>query len=100
MARAFCAWAILCLICSGVFAGGTAAPAAAVFQDSAASGWPQNRIDQLVAAKHAEYGIVPAALCSDAVFVRRAYLDVIGTLPTAQEARDFLLDKDSRKRSK
>jgi len=33
------------------------------------------------------------------VFVRRAYLDVIGTLPTAQEARVFILDKDPNKRS-
>ena len=35
-------------------------------------------------------------LCSDAVFVRRAYLDVIGTLPTAKEARDFIQDPDTK----
>ncbi len=40
----------------------------------------------------------PAALCSDAVFLRRAYLDVIGTLPTGAEARDFLLDRSPDKR--
>ena len=39
---------------------------------------------------------VHAVLCSDAVFVRRAYLDVIGTLPTAKEARDFIQDPDTR----
>jgi hypothetical protein len=38
-------------------------------------------------------GLQPA-LCSDGVFVRRAYLDVIGTLPSAQEARDFIQDPD------
>jgi hypothetical protein len=32
------------------------------------------------------------------VFVRRAYLDVIGTLPTEQEARTFLSDRDPNKR--
>ena len=32
-------------------------------------------------------GIEPAATCSDSVFVRRVYLDVIGTLPTAAEVR-------------
>ena len=37
-------------------------------------------------------------LCSDAVFVRRAHLDVIGTLPTAQEARDFIQNKNANKR--
>ncbi len=40
-------------------------------------------------------GIQPVR-CSDAVFVRRAYLDVIGTLPTAQEARDFIQDADAK----
>ena len=43
-------------------------------------------------------GIEPASLCSDGVFVRRVYLDVIGTLPTAEEASQFLLDKDPNKR--
>jgi len=33
------------------------------------------------------------------VFIRRAYLDVIGTLPTAQEVRTFLADQDPNKRS-
>jgi len=34
------------------------------------------------------------------VFIRRIYLDVIGTLPTAQDVRDFLADADSAKRAK
>jgi hypothetical protein len=46
-------------------------------------------IDRIVFAKLASLNIQPAP-CSDAVFVRRAYLDVIGTLPTAQEARNFI----------
>jgi hypothetical protein len=50
------------------------------------------RIDELVFARLQEKGITPAAPCSDAVFVRRVYLDVIGTLPTAEEARSFLED--------
>jgi len=36
--------------------------------------------------------------CTDAVFLRRAYLDVIGTLPTADEARGFLSDTSLNKR--
>jgi hypothetical protein len=48
-----------------------------------------------VLARLAELGIHPA-LCSDAVFVRRAYLDVIGTLPTAKEARNFIEDLDTK----
>ena len=43
-------------------------------------------------------GLQPSPLCSDAVFLRRVYLDVIGTLPTAAEAREFLLDTIPQKR--
>lgn len=62
---------------------------------------PQSRgkIDELVFARLAKAGIQPAALSSDEVFLRRAYLDVIGTLPTAQEASAFLADPDANKRT-
>jgi hypothetical protein len=59
---------------------------------------PQGKIDELVFAKLKELKIQPAFLCSDGVFVRRVYLDMIGTLPTAQEAKDFLADKNPDKR--
>lgn len=56
------------------------------------------QIDQHVAAKLHKLGIEQARLCSDAVFVRRVFLDVIGTLPTAEETRAFLDDKSMNKR--
>jgi hypothetical protein len=61
---------------------------------------PQARgeIDRLVFAKLAKLGIQPANVCSDAVFVRRAYLDVIGTLPTGKEALAFIKDESPNKR--
>ena len=59
---------------------------------------PQTKIDELVFARLEKLGIAPANACSDAVFVRRAYLDVIGTLPTAFEAKEFLLDRSPNKR--
>jgi len=37
-------------------------------------------------ARWKQLGIQPASLASDAVFLRRAYLDTIGTLPTMPEA--------------
>jgi hypothetical protein len=43
-------------------------------------------------------GIACARPCSDAVFVRRAYLDVIGTLPRPPEALAFLRDPSPDKR--
>jgi hypothetical protein len=59
---------------------------------------PRTKIDELVLNRLKRLSLQPANICSDAVFVRRAYLDVIGTLPTAQEAKDFLSDQDPNKR--
>jgi hypothetical protein len=56
-------------------------------------------IDRLVAIQLQQLGIEPAPLCSDAVFVRRVFLDVIGTVPTALEARDFILARQPNKRA-
>jgi hypothetical protein len=61
---------------------------------------PHNKIDELVVAKLKQLGIPPSGLCSDEVFLRRVYLDTIGTLPTPDEARAFLADSDPQKRSK
>ncbi len=60
---------------------------------------PQGKIDELVFARLKQLGIRPAYLCSDEVFVRRVYLDVIGTLPTPEEVQRFLQDKSPRKRA-
>ncbi len=60
---------------------------------------PRSQIDKLVLGRLEQLGITPAHLCPDAVFVRRSYLDVIGTLPTAQETRTFLADQAPNKRS-
>ncbi len=65
--------------------------------ESVTTATPPNIIDKLVERKLSKLGIHPA-FCSDAVFVRRACLDVIGTLPTADEARDFILDQNPDKR--
>jgi hypothetical protein len=59
---------------------------------------PAGKVDELVFGKLKELKIPPASLCADGVFLRRVYLDLIGTLPTAQEAKDFLQDKNPDKR--
>ena len=59
---------------------------------------PAGKIDELVFARLKKLGLQPSPLCSDAVFVRRVHLNVIGTLPTAAEARDYLLDRNPDKR--
>jgi len=63
--------------------------------ESAVVPTPEGQIDKLALTKLAKLGLQPA-LCSDAVFVRRVYLDIIGTLPTAKEAREFIQDPDTK----
>jgi hypothetical protein len=59
-----------------------------------------NYVDQLVDAKLKKLRIVPSPVCSDDVFLRRAFIDVIGQLPTRKEHDDFLASTDPDKRGK
>ena len=68
------------------------------FETDAARG-SSNRIDELVFNQLNRLGTEPAKICSDAVFARRVYLDVIGTLPSGHEAREFILNRNPGKRS-
>ncbi|MGC1275470.1 MAG: DUF1549 and DUF1553 domain-containing protein [Planctomycetaceae bacterium] len=62
---------------------------------------PQNNfIDGHVWTKLEKLGVVPSEPADDATFLRRVYLDVIGRLPDADEARSFLADDSSDKQSR
>lgn len=64
-------------------------------------GWDNgNPVDRLAASKFRELGLTPAPACDEATFVRRAFLDVVGTLPTVAETRAFLDSKEPDKRLK
>ncbi|OYW17974.1 MAG: hypothetical protein B7Z55_11510, partial [Planctomycetales bacterium 12-60-4] len=58
------------------------------------------KIDELVVQKLRKLGIVQADTCTDAEFLRRATLDIIGTLPTPKEVTAFLNDSTADKRAK
>ncbi|MGH9677283.1 MAG: DUF1549 domain-containing protein, partial [Candidatus Acidiferrum sp.] len=59
----------------------------------------RNFIDSLVLTKLEALHISPSPLCSDSEFIRRAYLDAAGILPTPKEVASFLADQASDKRA-
>ncbi len=63
------------------------------------AGWQNNNfIDELAAKKFRELGIEPSPLCDDATFVRRAFLDATGSLPTIEQTAAFHAKADPNKR--
>jgi len=75
-------------------------PAAPAVPDARDAG--TNPIDRfLLSAQHqADPGSASWVACSDAVFVRRVYLDLIGVVPTLDESARFLADTAPDKRAK
>ena len=57
-----------------------------------------NYIDELVVEKLRKLRIAPSEQAGDSAFLRRAYLDAVGTLPSAEEVEDFLADDSADKR--
>jgi len=58
----------------------------------------RNSIDDLVLEKLRALNIPPSPRCTDAEFIRRAFLDTVGVLPAADEARAFLANRSPKKR--
>jgi len=91
---------LIVVLALGVVLSGIAARAAGPNPfETQATPIAHGRIDKLVFGKLNQLGLEPPPVCSDAVFFRRVHLDVIGTLPTAAEAREFILDQNPNKRS-
>jgi hypothetical protein len=66
--------------------------------------WPNppahNFVDRHVFAKMRQMRVLPAGLCTDAEFLRRATLDTLGTIPKPEEVRAFLSDRRPDKRAR
>lgn len=60
---------------------------------------PSDAIDLLIQARWKEQGIHGAAVCDDGTFVRRLYLDIVGRIPTREEADAFIKSADPQKRA-
>ena len=64
--------------------------------------WPNvpenNYIDTLVNAKLKKLHIEPSELCDDETFLRRAYIDIVGLLPTPEQHAAFMSSTDPKKR--
>ena len=61
---------------------------------------PRNFLDQQIDAQLARLDLPASPACSDADFIRRASIDTLGVLPTAEEVRSFLADSAEDKRDK
>lgn len=59
-----------------------------------------NRIDEILARHWAKQTVTPQPIATDEVFLRRIYVDVIGRIPTLEEATSFLSSQDPAKRAK
>jgi hypothetical protein len=66
--------------------------------DAFAAFAPRNFIDERVLEKLRELNLPPSVRCTDAEFIRRAYLDTMGVLPTPEETRAFLAEQTPGKR--
>ena len=86
------------LLCGAICVSAGITPAAAPSPYEQREFTPSDDIDRLLLVELNRSGIIPASICSDAVFVRRIYLDAIGTLPTLNEVKTFLADTAPDKR--
>lgn len=73
-------------------------PARPDFQWSAPR--PNNYLDREIFTKLKSLRMNPSALSSDTVFLRRAYLDLLGLLPVVEEVQAFLADTRKDKRAR
>jgi hypothetical protein len=91
-------WGLLAL--GALLAAAGAAPAAPGKDNLRDARALAERIDRALAERWQRDKVTPAPLADDAEFVRRAYFDFVGRIPSVSEGRRFLKDQSSDKRVK
>ncbi|MCA8971287.1 MAG: DUF1549 domain-containing protein [Planctomycetes bacterium] len=61
---------------------------------------PETLVDRHVEGRLRALRTLPAGRCSDETFVRRAFVDLVGMLPTVEETRAFLASTEDGKRAR
>ncbi len=91
--------AVLCQYSSKVIISRVTSPYPNQIKPAVYNKAPQrNFIDKLVLKQLQRMNIAPSPQANDSQFLRRVYIDTIGTLPTSIEAKKFLADKSPDKR--
>jgi hypothetical protein len=93
-----CSWLVGCcvLIAAGPASGASAPARADRYPDADTLG---RLIDRRLDEGYRTAKVAPAVLADDSEFVRRAYLDLLGRIPTVSETRAFLNDRRSDRRT-
>lgn len=90
---------LIVMLGGGAECARAAAAPVAPFEDADWS-TPANAVDAAVFPALAALGIEPALSCSDQVFLRRVFIDLIGTLPQPEEWLAFTTDRSPDKRAR
>jgi hypothetical protein len=72
----------------------------AAWKAAASTPLSAGEIDRLVSQELSKANIKPAPLTTDEQFIRRAWLDLTGSLPMPADVKEFLASRDPNKRAK
>ncbi|MBM3726132.1 MAG: DUF1549 domain-containing protein [Acidobacteria bacterium] len=84
---------------TGLVASRLAAPTGSYSLSTRPQADPQGTIDRHLFEAMAQAGVKPAEPATDAEFLRRVTLDLTGRIPTEQQAREFLADRNDARRT-